>query len=145
MGEVRCAPQTAEDFARARIGKNDDQGSIIFRLTGPTVVELDQRGGNGLPHVRLGGVGQRECWLHGVLCRKFGRCHNTPKRGHFVAAAPEAEARHGSKCPKCEELSLSKSAPLYPTNRTSTRRADISQKGHSRHCVSRSITSLARA
>src|SRR5262249_1776854 len=34
---------------------------------------------------------------------------------------------------KCEELNVSKSGPLYPTDRTSTRRADTSRMGHIAH------------
>src|SRR5215471_7434841 len=47
------------------------------------------------------------------------------------------EVRFGSKC---EELNMSKSSPLYPTFRTSTRRVDTSLMGP----ICRHLKSLAR-
>ncbi len=37
-----------------RIGEDNHQGSIIFGLTGPSVVKIDQRTDDCLPHVRPG-------------------------------------------------------------------------------------------
>jgi hypothetical protein len=44
---------------------------------------------------------------------------------------------------KCEELNMSKSGPLHPAERTSTRRAATSLKGQERNCRSHSMTSSA--
>ena len=64
-GRSSFHPTTRLKFPRYQIGEDDYQWAIIFGLTGPTVVENDQRTDDRLPHMRLGPLDHGDCWLHG--------------------------------------------------------------------------------
>jgi hypothetical protein len=49
-----------------------------------------------------------------------------------VASRTISIGRHPKPCTKCEELNVSKSGPLCPNERTSTRRVATSLMGHTR-------------